>query len=126
MFKSIRSLAVYVSDMDRAKEFYTKVLGFEVAFDLGDSLCFLKSRNGKIDIYLEAGMKPSKTDNKTCRLSVFLQAEKPAKEVFAELKAAGVRVLQDVPEPVDDETACFQFLDPDGNIIEVSAGIRQV
>jgi predicted enzyme related to lactoylglutathione lyase len=126
MFESIRSLGVYVSDMGRAKEFYTKVLGFEVAFDLGDSLCFLKSRNGKIDIYLEAGMKPGKTDNKTCRLSFFLHAEKPAKEVFADLKAAGVKVLQDAPEQVDDDTACFQFLDPDGNIIEVCAGIRHV
>jgi len=122
MFKSIRSLGVYVSDMNRAKEFYTRVLGFEVAFDLEENLCFLKSRNGEIDIYLEAGMTPSKTDNKTCRLSFFLQAEKPAKEVFDQLKSAGVKLLQDAPEPVDDETACFQFSDPDGNVLEVSAG----
>jgi predicted enzyme related to lactoylglutathione lyase len=121
MFKSIRSLGVYVSDMNRAKEFYTRVLGFEVTFDLGENLCFLKSRNDEIDIYLEAGMTPSKTDNKTCRLSFFLQAEKPAKEVFDQLKSAGVKLLQDAPEPVDDETACFQFSDPDGNVLEVSA-----
>jgi len=31
MFKSIRSLAVYVSDIERAKKFYTDILGFVVS-----------------------------------------------------------------------------------------------
>jgi predicted enzyme related to lactoylglutathione lyase len=120
MFKGVRSLGVYVTDKERAKEFYTKVLGFEVAFDLGPEICFLKSPNKEIDIYLEGGMKPSPVDNKTCRVSFFLDAERPAAEVFARLKQAGVKLLQTAPEQVDDDTACFQFCDLDGNIIEVS------
>lgn len=31
MFKSIRSLAVYVADIERAKKFYTDILGFVVS-----------------------------------------------------------------------------------------------
>ena len=121
MFKSIRSLAAYVSDMESAKKFYTEVLGFEVTADLGPTLCFLNSKSGKIPIYLEGGQKASAADNQTCRLSFFLEAEKSASETYSMLKKAGVKLLQAEPELVADDTACFQFQDPDGNIIEVSA-----
>jgi predicted enzyme related to lactoylglutathione lyase len=120
MFKSIRSLAVYVSDMARAQKFYTEILGFEITADLGPNLCFLNSKAGKIPIYLEGGQKAASIDNQTCRLSFFLEAEKSASETYAVLKKAGVKLLQAEPELVADDTACFQFQDPDGNIIEVS------
>ncbi len=119
MFKSIGALAVYVTDKERAKEFYTSVLGFEVTVDLGPTLCFLKSPNGAIDIYLEGGMKPAEVGQDTTRLSFFLKAQAPAQEIFESLSKAGAHLLQEQPEPVDDNTACFQLLDPDGNIIEV-------
>ena len=119
MFKSIGALAVYVTDKERAKLFYTTVLGFEVSADLGPTLCFLKSPNGAIDIYLEGGKKPAHIDNQTSRLSFFLRSDESASATFAALRNAGGVLLQDEPEAVDDSTACFQLLDPDGNIIEV-------
>jgi len=106
--------------MARAKKFYTEVLGFEVTADLGPTLCLLNSKSGKIPIYLEGSQKVSAINNQTCRLSFFLEAEKSASETFAVLKKTGVKLLQTEPEPVADDTACFQFQDPDGNIIEVS------
>lgn len=120
MFKGVRSLAVYATDKERAKEFYTGILGFEVAFDLGPELCFLKSRNGKIDIYLQGGMKSGGADGHAARLGFYLEAEGTAAECHAALKAAGVKLRETAPEQVDDDTACFAFEDPDGNIIEVS------
>ena len=122
MFKKVRTLAVYVTDMARARQFYTEVLGFRVRADVHPGLCFLESQNGGIDIYLEAGMKPSAVDNKTARLSFFLETEATAAETFARLKAAGVRLLQDAPEEVGDGIFWFQFLDPDGNILEACGG----
>ena len=120
MFISIGSLAVYVSDLARAKKFYTEILGFEISADLGPNLCFLKSKTGKIYIYLEGGKKASSVEIETCRLSFFLEAEKSISETYTLLKKAEVKLLQSAPEPVADDTACFQFQDPDGNIIEVS------
>lgn len=120
MFKSIGSLAVYVTDLERAKKFYTEILGFKVSADLGPTLCFLKSKSGNIDIYMAGGNKPASIDNQTSRLSFFLRTEKPASEVHAILKNAGVELLQDAPEYVGDATYCFQFKDPDGNIVEVA------
>jgi len=119
MFNKISALAIYVTDLARAKKFYTKVLGFELVVELGPNLCFLKSKSGNINIYLEGNKKPAQIDNQTSRLSFFLQAEKTAPETYAYLKAAGVKLLQKAPELVGDDTACFQFEDPDGNIIEV-------
>jgi predicted enzyme related to lactoylglutathione lyase len=119
MFKSTRALAVYVTDLKRAKRFYTEVLGFELSVDLGPNLCFLKSKSGDINIYMEGGKKQTPVDNQTSRLSFFLQAERNASETYGSLKAAGVKLLQEAAELVGDETACFQFEDPDGNIIEV-------
>ena len=119
MFASVGALAVYVTEKERAQEFYTSILGFEVAADLGPACCFLKSKNGEVDIYLEGGMKPGSVDSRTSRLSFFMRAEVPAAVAFGALQQAGVHLLQDAPEPVDESTACFQLLDPDGNIVEV-------
>ena len=119
MFERVRALAVYATDLKRAKRFYTEVLDFELSAELGPGLCFLKSKSGNINIYLEGGKKQTQVDNQTSRLSFFLQAERSASETHASLKAAGVNLLQEAPELVGDKTACFQFKDPDGNIIEV-------
>jgi len=118
VFKDVQTLAVYATDMARSRQFYTEVLGFKVRAEVHPGLCFLSSPNGKIDIYLEAGMKPAAVDNCTARLSFFLETEATAAETFAHLKAAGVRLLQDAPEEVGDGIFCFQFLDPDGNVLE--------
>ena len=122
MFTSVTTVAVYVSDMERAREFYTDVLGFRLSANIHPNLCFLRSDSGKINIYLEGGKKTAGIDADTCRLSFFLEAEDAAQKVYDYLRERGVRLLQKAPEFVGDETYCFQFEDPDGNIIEVAAG----
>lgn len=123
MFTNIRSIAIYVSDMERAKNFYVDILGFEIRADIPQAnLCFLYTKNKKLSVYLKAGNKPSKIDNHTCRLSFFLEAEKSINETFNELKKADVKILQEKPDLVADDTFTFQFLDPDGNILEVVGG----
>ncbi len=119
MFERIGALAVYVTDLERAKRFYSDILGFEISAELSPSLCFLKSRSGNINISMEGGKHRASVDSQTCRLSFFLRAEETAHKTFVSLKAAGVKILQESPEQVDNDTACFQFEDPDGNIIEV-------
>jgi catechol 2,3-dioxygenase-like lactoylglutathione lyase family enzyme len=120
MFDSIGALAVYVTDFERAKQFYTEVLGFTLRVQLTPTLCFLQSQSGSIHVYLQGGHRPASVDRDTARLSFFLQTQDSAARAYAALKAAGVTLLQESPEQVDDNTQCFQFEDPDGNIIEVS------
>jgi len=120
VFDGISSLGVYVTDLGRAKKFYTETLGFEVSADLGSTLCFLRSKSGKVNIYLEGGHKPATTDADTARLGFFLEPPDSVRKVFDTLKTQGVSPLQTVPEQVGDDTWWFQFPDPDGNILEVS------
>lgn len=108
-------MAVY-TDMKRAKKFYIEILGFETFSEATPQLCLLKSTSSDINIYLAGGYKPASTDNKISRLSFFLSAS----ETYALLKTAGVKLLQEAPGFVGDNTYCFQFEDPDGNIIEVA------
>ena len=121
MFTRVSALAIYVTDLDRAKDFYTGVLGFELSAQVASDLCFLKPESGQIDIYMRAGHQPRDAGSNGCRLSFFLVAERPAAETYAALKSAGVKMLQEAPEFVGDGTFCFKFEDPDGNILEVAA-----
>jgi catechol 2,3-dioxygenase-like lactoylglutathione lyase family enzyme len=120
MFTDVSCLAVYVTDYERAKSFYTEVLGFDVRVEPGPELCFLVSKSGEVNIYLEGGYEPSSVNERTARLSFFLEAEESVFETYEDLKAAGVELLQDAPEQVGDDRYVFRFADPDGNIIEVS------
>ncbi len=122
MFKEINTIAVYVNDIGLAKDFYTRVLGFEIRAELGPNLCFLVSKSGGIHIYLEGGYKLNRVDEDTTRLSFFLEAERPITDVFAELKEAEVDLLDEAPSEVGDNVFTFRFRDPDGNILEVSGG----
>jgi catechol 2,3-dioxygenase-like lactoylglutathione lyase family enzyme len=120
MFIDVSCLAVYVTDYERAKRFYTDVLGFDVRVELGPNLCFLVSKSGGVNIYLEGGYEPSAADDRTARLGFFLDTEKSVFETYEDLKAAGAELLQDAPEQVGDDRFVFRLADPDGNIIEVS------
>ncbi|MBN2379390.1 VOC family protein [candidate division WOR-3 bacterium] len=119
MFTSINTVAVYVSDMERAKDFYVDILGFKIKHDFGN-LCFLISESEKIYIYLEAGYELNPVDYKSTHLSFFLKTTKSTKETFEALKAKGVTILDEEPEEVGDGVYVFRFLDPDGNILEAT------
>ena len=120
MFNDVSCLAVYATDYERAKRFYTGVLGFDIRVEPGPELCFLVSKSGKVNIYLEGGYDPSSAGERTARLSFFLEAENPIFETYEDLKAVGAKLLQDAPEQVGDDRFAFRFADADGNIIEVS------
>ena len=121
MFERIGALAVYVTDLERAKKFYTEILGFRIRVELGPELCFLVSESGLIHIYLEGGCRTRITGERDVRLGFFLESARPAGEIYEELREAGVELLDDAPRRVGDDIQTFRLRDPDGNIIEVSA-----
>jgi len=118
MFDHVRTVAVYVEDKERAKSFYTEVLGFTVTADLGPDLCFLRTRSGKLHLYLSGGCRPGPPRADATRLGFFLETTESAHETHRRLVAAGVNVLDETPEEVGEDTFTFRFLDPDGNILE--------
>lgn len=119
MFRSVQAVAIYVTDIERAKGFYCGLLEFDLVVDVTSDLSFLRSRSGKIHVYLAGGCKPGSVTSDATRLSFFLQSDQPANELYDRLRAAKARLLQEAPEQVDEQKLTFQLLDPDGNIIEV-------
>lgn len=122
MFESVRTVAVFATDLERAKRFYTEVLDFVLRVQPSEDLCFLRSRSGKIHLYLEGGHRPAASSADSAHLSFFLETKGPAREAFDRLLAAGVKLLEQSPEEVGDGTFVFRFEDPDGNILEATGG----
>jgi catechol 2,3-dioxygenase-like lactoylglutathione lyase family enzyme len=120
MFININTVAIYVSDIERAKDFYIGALGFELRVDVHPNLCFLNL--GDRNIYLEGGKEPVDVKENSVRISFFLEAKGSVFDVFNDLKEAGVEILQEEPDEVGEDTYTFQFKDPDGNILEVTGG----
>ncbi|GEM_PF-908818 len=121
MFKAIRAIGIYVTDMERAKDFYVNKLGFTLGTEISPDECILYIESSSIAIFLSRTDKPSVTDEKGPRITVFFHADEYARKVYSLLKARGVKLLQDAPQKLGENMLWFQLSDPDGNIIEVMA-----
>ena len=119
IFDSIRSIGIYTNSLDKSLTFYTQVLGFEVTAKIPPSIAMLKS--GNINLYIESGYESSPNKGEKTKVTVFLDTVIPAMQVFEHLKSAGVKILQEKPEQLDDNVWWFQFCDPDGNILEITS-----
>ncbi len=120
MFKDVKTVAVYVTDLETSKGFYTGVLGFRLSAQVAEDLCFLESTSGLVHVYLKGGMEPGRVDRNSTRLSFFLETEESVSKAYERLRSSGVSLIGDSPEHVGDGIYCFQFEDPDGNILEVA------
>ena len=115
MFSRIMYVTVFVSDQDKALDFYTINLGFQKRVDYkGPEGRFLTVALG--DHGFEVLLWPGNGDQASATAGVgtlFIESDDLRKD-FAELKARGVEFLE--PEP---ETYPFGVrvtaLDPDGN-----------
>jgi catechol 2,3-dioxygenase-like lactoylglutathione lyase family enzyme len=107
-------LAIYVTDLERARLFYTDHLGFEPCGDYPPGLLL---RAGGITIYLEGGHKlPAPQAPKTVGVSPCFSTES-VKATFTKLKAAGVNIVAKYQE-FSAAYATFKITDPDGHVIE--------
>ncbi len=111
--------AIYVTDLPGAERFYTGVLGMRLHLRLGD-MTLVECGGTNIGLIL-------KPDRAPCDPTVIrspLAREHHAFLVEAEAFDAARRALEEagVPThgPVDwGDHACFYFLDPDGNLLEI-------
>ena len=107
-------LAVYVTDLERAKSFYVDMLGFEEAGPMDPGFCLSA---GDLTLYLEPGRKAFDK-----RVSEYPEASPcfttdSVKGAFMKLREAGVKIVSEYLQ-FGEEFGMFRIADPDGNVIE--------
>jgi len=112
--KDLNVLAIYVTDLERSREFYSKQLGFESAGEMPPGI-LLKS--GQVTLYLEGGRKTKRSETSPATEFSPCFAVDSVKAAHDALRAAGVRVVTAYQE-FAPTFALFRIADPDGNLIE--------
>ncbi len=102
---------VYVSDMDRAVEFYTKKLGLKLAFRAGNHFAMVDAGKGFIIGLHPAGPRSPKPGS-IGQIQIGFGMDRPIHDEVARLSAAGVRFQGPVVD--DGEVMLAFFSDPDG------------
>jgi ADP-ribosylglycohydrolase len=105
---------IYVADVSRVRDFYEKVLGFEV-----------KPSNGFVSVGGILAIFPLQSaDSSAPQLQEFLKRrailwiEPPDfAQAYREVKACGVTIITSLDSGADQN--CFRCLDPAGNLVEV-------
>jgi catechol 2,3-dioxygenase-like lactoylglutathione lyase family enzyme len=105
-------LVLHVNDVQRAKKFYTEILGM-TAYREDDGQVFLHAGQQGVALFKKAGDKPLTTGNDLNHLA--LNVETGSYETLkAELEAHGVVVSG---RPGEDR--CIYFRDPDGHRLQL-------
>jgi catechol 2,3-dioxygenase-like lactoylglutathione lyase family enzyme len=127
MLKNLMYVTVYVSDQDRALEFYTEKLGLHKRIDYpGGDGRFLTVAPGdeSVEIILwkgtseQAGPAPvAARPGGVVPGTIFLESEDLAKD-FEVFRSRGVTFVQDAPTPYPFGVL-LTAIDPDGNRVEL-------
>jgi len=118
MITGIMSIVVYVDDYTKSLEFYTKTLGLEKAFDMGENACFLKIGENINGIYLEGGHTRTEMNPTNTGVSAMLLVGS-APALFNRLQQQGVPIVGNKLHHMGGENYWFRVMDPAGNILEI-------
>jgi len=106
---------IYVSDMDRAVEFYTGTLGLRLENRYGNEWASIDAGAGLILGLHPTSSQPGAAAKRAAGcIEIGLNVQQPLDQVVAELKRRGVE-LHDVPEDPQAAIRLVRFQDPDGN-----------
>ena len=108
-------VTVYVTDMERAIEFYTETLGLELAYRGGPSWTVVRAPDG-FGVGLHQTMEGAEAgENGSTTLGFRVRGDLAG--VVEELRSRGVHFVTDLTE--DTAVPLAYFEDPDGNVMYV-------
>lgn len=120
MIKMVKMVGINISDQQRALEFYTEKLGFEVHTDqpMGDGKRWIELRVPGSDTHVTLFTPPGHEDRIGSFMNVVFGTENVEK-TFEELKERGVEFEQPPKKQSWGMSAIFK--DPDGNSFVLSS-----
>jgi catechol 2,3-dioxygenase-like lactoylglutathione lyase family enzyme len=108
-------VTVYVTDMERAIDFYTKTLGLELAYRGGPSWAVVRAPDG-FGVGLHQTMEGAEAGTSGSTTLGF-RVEGDLADVVEDLRSKGVTFVTDITEETAVPLAYFE--DPDGNVMYV-------
>jgi predicted enzyme related to lactoylglutathione lyase len=118
--KLVKLVSIPVTDQDRALEFYSKKLGFQVAGDTpfgeGKRWIELRTPGGQTRVVL---FTPDGQENRIGSFSNLVFGSDDVNKTHAELRKRGVEFVQEPRTEPWGTSAMFK--DPDGNIFLISS-----
>jgi catechol 2,3-dioxygenase-like lactoylglutathione lyase family enzyme len=121
MIQSITA-TIYVSDMDRAVDFYTQILGLPLAGRWGNEFASIDLGKG-----VAIGLHPSKSPHSPKpgtggAIQIGFAVDRPLDEVVNELQSRGVVFRGPIVD--DGQVKIASFGDPDGNALYLAEVIK--
>ncbi len=101
-------IEIFVKDVQKAKDFYTKILGFEVVAEQGENFVWVATEGQEFLLRKSEGNSKAKT-YKTVKTGFVLYTENLT-ETSEKLKSNGLEF-----KGIDGSEKCFTFTDLDGN-----------
>lgn len=112
--RDMNVLAVYVTDLEKAKSFYIEQLGFEECEEMSPGILV---RSGNVTLYIEGGRKEQKSEPRESSEFSPCFATDSVKQTYNILRSRGVKVVEEYQE-FAPTFALFKIVDPDSNLIE--------
>jgi catechol 2,3-dioxygenase-like lactoylglutathione lyase family enzyme len=104
---------VSVTDMNRALQFYTQVMGMTKIFENGNPVGFVILRKDAGELHLTLSKNHVATDRNVAHLMV-----DNAKALYEHFEQSGVKIIKGIRD-ADYGIRGFVLADPDGNRIDV-------
>ncbi|MFX1508837.1 MAG: VOC family protein [Promethearchaeota archaeon] len=121
-FSNISGVVLYTSDMNRALNFYTKVLGFEVV-KIESGFVTLQLQNMKL--YLHHAENPPGEKGASLKIPQVSFKVDDINAAFQHLQQAEVKITRGIVK-YNPTTYVFNFLDPDGNSLACESNTRKM
>lgn len=109
---------VYAEDSKKTVEFYQKYFGFieDLSAKMNGDQVF--GSIGTVGLWIGGGYKKIAATEKDTRATAMLRV-KSSGQLFNRLKADAVKIYQDQPIKMNENSYWFQFADPNGNIWDI-------
>ncbi|TVR27824.1 MAG: VOC family protein [Balneolaceae bacterium] len=114
----INHITIRVNEIERAEEFYGKILGFELVRKMGQSMAVYKigSEDTLVIVEAETSYDPNSRDFRVDHIGFYLDSAEKVDEMSKYLRDNEVTILSG---PSNRKKGRFVFAsDPDGNMIE--------
>jgi predicted enzyme related to lactoylglutathione lyase len=112
----LSAVFVHVSDLRRAADFYTQLLGltYDPHSDYGNGIYVVRLANGE-DLVLDANQAPQTTTNDAYKMhATCMFGTQDIDAAHAWMLSQGIEIVTELYR--DPNVAFFNFKDPDGNI----------